>query len=151
MSDTLIEEFDSERLERQQVFLIDRASAHSQAASRDGEHSWHRACAASLTRDAGSIALLRGRVDEALSLLSNAGSRFAELGIFAGYSLLELSKSRGGGMEEWWQENPKRREHFWQAMEMQFLEGSVTPDREEEPFLRAGFKNLNRTIGGVSA
>jgi hypothetical protein len=49
-------------------------------------------------------------------------------------------------MEEWWQENPKRREHFWQAMEMQFLEGSVTPDREEEPFLLTSFSSPRQLL-----
>src|SRR5438093_6603859 len=97
MQDALTEEFDPERLLRQQGFLVDRATVHTR---HEGDPQlWHRACAATLRRDAAAIALLRGDGIAATQLFAEAGSDFAELGMFVGFSLLEFSHS--GGSAEW--------------------------------------------------
>jgi hypothetical protein len=85
---------DRERLERQETFLLDRAKAHDIA--KDDARLGHAACAASLTRDAAAVAVIRGNAERAAGLFGDAGRRFAGLGLFVGYSLLELSRSGAG-------------------------------------------------------
>src|ERR1043166_7920953 len=97
MAPTLSPEFESERLHRQEIFLRDRASAHDEI--EDNNRIWHRACAATLIRDAAALALLRGDAPTATRLFRDAGHRFSDLGVFTGFSLLELSGH--GQAREW--------------------------------------------------
>jgi hypothetical protein len=131
MVEALDPEFNVKRLERQENFLIDRAVSHDEATG--DKKTWHDACAASLIRDAAAIAVLRGDADKAVKLFRESGTRFATLGMFVGFSLLEFSRS--GGAVRW------RSEH-------QGIDGRISramyPDKEHaheesarEPFLLA--------------
>lgn len=85
---------DTERLFRRASFLIDRAEAHEeQAATADDRNlaDRHVACAATLRRDAGAIALLIGNVEGAVGLFRGAGQLWAKLGLYSGYFLLALA------------------------------------------------------------
>lgn len=82
---------DPERLERRISFLIDRAVAHDEFTT-----DLHVACAATLRRDAGAIALLLGRIGEARTLFLAAGQQWADLGVFAGYFLMSLARLSSG-------------------------------------------------------
>lgn len=99
---SLFPEFDAERLNRQENFYLDRARAHDNA--KDARRFWHAACAACLTRDAASIALLRGDAKAASSLFQRAGTRFAEIGVFAGLQLLEVG--HWGASRQWRENHP---------------------------------------------
>jgi hypothetical protein len=138
MKESLVPEFDNERLERQRQFLLDRAAAH--ARSEGDKQIWHDACAASLTRDAALIAILRGNANEAKRLFREAGSRFAALGVFAGFSLLDFSKS--GAARTWRTEHEGVDGRILEALTsgeegVHPEEKSVQPESAREPFLLA--------------
>jgi hypothetical protein len=130
MPKPLVQGFDTERMARQQTFLLDRASAHDSA--EDAKSLWHAACAASLTRDAAAIALLRGEVDDAINLFRKAGQRFATLGVFAGFALLEFSDS--GEARRW---RTKRENLNDRVRQLIAGEEQIRPDNTSEPFLSA--------------
>jgi hypothetical protein len=73
---------DAERMHRRIEFLRDRAKGHL-----GRQTHVDRACAATLHRDAGLIALLLGKVSDARSLFHRAGREWENLGLFAGYLL----------------------------------------------------------------
>jgi hypothetical protein len=87
-------QLDPGRLSRRASFLIDRAKVHDDKAAKAGDRSLadrHIACAATLRRDAGAIALLIGNVEKAMDLFRSAGRLWAELGLYSGYFLLALA------------------------------------------------------------
>lgn len=130
MVDALTKEFDPERLLRQQKFLVDRATFH--AGNEGDRQTWHRACAATLRRDAAAIALLRGDRIAAATLFAEAGDSFAELGMFVGFSLLEFSQA--GGSAEWRQNRSTIDERIFRAMNPEG--GGLDVESREQPFLR---------------
>ena len=83
-----------ERLQLRLAFLRARASFHLEARE---EQVMHQACAGSLLRDAGAIALLLGDVAAGSNYLVRAGETWARIGLFAGYSLLSIGES-----SQWW-------------------------------------------------
>lgn len=91
-----------ERLEHRYVFLIDRAKAHLNARESGGLHSpmaWReQACAATLMRDAGCIALILGKPAEASANLLGAGHLLLKLGLPAGAALVLLGNPREGSL-----------------------------------------------------
>lgn len=92
MADYLSElELDPERFARRITFLVDRAKAHE-----DRKNDLDTACAATLRRDAGALALLLGRSEQARSLFLTAGRQWSELGIYAGYFLMSLGQQSLG-------------------------------------------------------
>lgn len=131
MAKTLTPEFESERIQRQEIFLRDRAMAHDKI--EDDKAIWHRACAATLTRDAAALAILRGDARMATRLLTDAGRRFSELGLFTGFSLLELS--RHGQAREWRRGHEGLAERISAAMPSG--EHVLHEERPREPFLDA--------------
>jgi hypothetical protein len=93
---------DPERLVRHEAFLFDRAASHDKKVYEGedaGNVDLHRSCAATLLRDAAAIAALRGDGQKAKKSFAEAGARFASLGLFVGFPLLEFS--RAGAAEEW--------------------------------------------------
>jgi hypothetical protein len=123
-------EFDPDRLLRQQEFLLDRAAAHDR---HDGDRQvWHRACAATLRRDAAAIAILRNDRITATRLFAESGDAFAELGMFVGYSLLEFSQP--GRSVEWRRERPTIDENILRALNPEDAEAHY--ESWPQPFLR---------------
>ncbi|MBX3501642.1 MAG: hypothetical protein KF889_19550 [Alphaproteobacteria bacterium] len=121
---------DSQRLRRRLLFLNDRAKAHDALQSE-----LHIACAATLRRDAGAIALLLGQTEEALHLLSAAGRQWADLGVYSGYFLMSLARrSRGAS----WFENDT---------ELDDIERSLTSEQAAKDFSR---KAGQTTLGAMS-
>lgn len=79
---------DPDRLQRRIEFLKSRAQAHLEA----HEEMLHRACAATLLRDAACVALLIAQVTNARALLRKAGHQFLSLGLTYGASLIALAR-----------------------------------------------------------
>lgn len=86
----------SERLEQRHMFLKDRAYAHLEEAPNS---MLSRACAATLLRDAGCIALLLEQPELARGHFGEAGHHFLSLGLPSGASLVALANVRGGWEE----------------------------------------------------
>lgn len=78
---------DPDRLERRLRFLLERAAVHDDRGSL-----LDIACAATLRRDAAAVNLLLGQPNQARPLFGKAGRQLADLGVFAGYSLISLSQ-----------------------------------------------------------
>ncbi len=73
---------DSKRLERRLIFLLDRANAHDKEGAKEGDQrtvDLHRGCSATLRRDAGAIAILLGKTQDARSYFRVAGQQWAGL------------------------------------------------------------------------
>lgn len=92
----LVPGIEPDRLQQRLAFLQDRAQAHLNALEEvvdvAGERAMlDRACAATLLRDAGCIALLLGWMDDARRLLSEAGRHFLALGMPVGAGLVALA------------------------------------------------------------
>lgn len=101
---TTVEELglDSERLQRRIGFLESRATAHMEREIDPHDRprrDLERACAAGLWRDAAALALLLDDPKRARTFLRKAGVQWAELGLFAGYSLMALADR-----DPWWTE-----------------------------------------------
>ena len=79
---------DPERIQRRVGFLRSRAMAHLERSPRDVRHT---ACAATLLRDAASVALLLGEPATARGYLREAGHHFLELGLTGGSVLIVLA------------------------------------------------------------
>jgi len=126
----LSHEFDPERLLRRLTFLLDRAVAHE--GHDDNKQLWHRACAATLRRDAAAIAVLRGDRVTATRFFAESGNAFAELGMFVGYSLLEFSQR--GSSVEWRRERPKIDQYILRAMNPEDVGSHL--ESWPQPFLR---------------
>ena len=93
MPEPLLPKFDSDRLHRQQRFLLSRAESHSRAESANIQG--HRAAAASFIRDAAAIALIKGEAEDAANLFMRAGEIFAEIGVLYGFQLMVLGDPQG--------------------------------------------------------
>lgn len=129
MATALTPEFEPERLRRQEIFLRDRAMAHDKI--EDDKVIWHHGCATTLMRDAASLALLRGDALAATRLFSDAGRRFSDLGLFTGFSLLELG--RRGQAREWRRGHEGLDERISAAMPSD--EHMLREESPREPFL----------------
>lgn len=85
-----------ERLQRRVNFLHSRAMAHLEMSPGDVRHT---ACAATLLRDAASVALLLGETTIARSYLWKAGGHFLELGLAGGSVLIVLADAKKAAKE----------------------------------------------------
>jgi hypothetical protein len=76
-------------------FLLQRASFHDEMVSedRDGDRQLHQATAATLRRDAASIAWLLSDIETGKKLIKTSALGFLDLGLFYGFFLLRLSDS----------------------------------------------------------
>lgn len=88
---------DPKLLVRRLRFLSARAKWHEQLVANAvreevGSLDMHSACAATLRRDAGAIALILGQVDEARREFRRAGSYWLNLGFYEGLLLLRLGR-----------------------------------------------------------
>ena len=88
---------DPEMLAARLKFLSIRAQWHRKQADSEGRTlpgspAMHLACAATLTRDAGSVALLMGNAEQARSEFAAAGDLRLQLGFFDGLYLLRLGE-----------------------------------------------------------
>lgn len=83
-------------LHRRRDFLLCRAAAHTAMVTDEGHHEdlLHRACAATLQRDAACIAFLAGKTVQAKNLCWKAGVRFAKLDLAVGASLMALASPK---------------------------------------------------------
>ena len=87
---------DRDRLQRRVTFLCSRANAHLEMSLR---HEGHTACAATLLRDAGCVALLLGETTTARDYLREAGHHFLELGLAGGSVLIVLADAKKAAEE----------------------------------------------------
>ncbi len=99
---------DPDRLAQRFKFLTIRAQAQDKAAlvgQTPDRSDMHRACAATLRRDAASIALLLGKIVEARDMFRDAGEALLQLGLFYGQFLMRLSgqKITGSWFNDWMQ------------------------------------------------
>jgi hypothetical protein len=96
----VIDEFDHERLWRRRHFLESRATAHL---NTEADRRWHRTAAATLLRDAASLALLLDEFEDARNLFRRSGGQLLQLGLSGGLQLLFIAGAVDEDGEEIWQ------------------------------------------------
>ena len=84
-------DIEPERLHHRVTFLRSRAMAHLEASPGDMRH---KACAATLLRDAACVALLLGETGKGRRYLREAGDHFLGLGLTVGSALTALADTR---------------------------------------------------------